>query len=68
VDRGRGGQAVRLDAGEPPGALDQHLVPLARRSAERRHSARGATVGCTRNARRVGTMHASMQTPTITAA
>ena len=38
------------------------------RSAERRYSARSATVGCTRNARRVGTMHASMQTPNIIAA
>jgi hypothetical protein len=32
------------------------------------YSARSATVGCTRNARRVGTMHASMQTPNIIAA
>ena len=39
-----------------------------RRRAESRYSARSATVGCTRNARRVGTMHASMQTPNIAAA
>ena len=66
---------IHAGAGLPRQAefgLTPHSTTLARTRSTmavgRGYCALSASVGWTRNARRVGTMHASMQTPNIIAA